>query len=644
VCDNCPNNANPDQADNDGDGFPNACDNCPRVANTNQADGDADGVGNVCDNCPTTPNTNQADDDDDGLGNPCDPDPTGAKRLDEEFDGALTGADKTGSWDQTSMNARWPLTYSYNGSGTFTAGQGINPAGAALKTNKTCYRMTANLEPDMSATYGAGNQGIGTCKEVNGTDAKPLVVEWTVDFRGETYGSYSNFYVELSNVSGNVDDPAPRTGLTTEDPNLSNGDQGPWRAGRVYRALAFGSFNAVNLPPGTAASGSKGAPCYFDGQRWWYAKSGNATDVNGTYINLWKHSKGGLSTFRMTVKTSTIVVQLTNPGDTPEMRGPNEFARSYRGGFNRVSLTMGNILGSSAMYSWVDEIEVRNGVLTEAPCTGACCIPLGDGVGTCQITSQSECQSLQGSYRGNSTVCGQQNEWCDFCPSDPNKIVAGQCGCGTPDTDSDGDGTANCNDPCPHDPDKTVPGICGCGISDIDTDADGTEDCNDPCPRDPDKIQPGVCGCGTPDIDTDNDGTEDCIDLCPQDPGKIDPSVCGCGIADTDTDQDGTADCIDLCPLDPGKIDPLICGCGVPETDTDADDTPDCVDSCPEDADKIAPGICGCGLTDADVDNNGSPDCADYCPDDPRKSLPGRCGCGVSDIDTDRDGVPDCHD
>lgn len=117
--DNCPNNANTDQADNDNDGIGNVCDatpdgdpiadqdsdgiadnvdNCPAVANSDQADNDNDGIGNVCDstpdgdpiadqdsdgiaddvdNCPAIANVDQADNDNDGIGNVCDATPDG---------------------------------------------------------------------------------------------------------------------------------------------------------------------------------------------------------------------------------------------------------------------------------------------------------------------------------------------------------------------------------------------------------------------------------------------------------------------------------------------------------------------------------------------------------------------------------------
>lgn len=76
VCDdedNCPNAANTDQANADGDQFGDVCDPCP-ADSTNDA-ADSDGVCADVDNCPNTANTNQANADGDQFGDACDPCP-----------------------------------------------------------------------------------------------------------------------------------------------------------------------------------------------------------------------------------------------------------------------------------------------------------------------------------------------------------------------------------------------------------------------------------------------------------------------------------------------------------------------------------------------------------------------------------------
>ncbi|WP_439153065.1 thrombospondin type 3 repeat-containing protein [Winogradskyella sp.] len=73
------------QTDNDSDGIPNDDDNCPDTANTDQSDIDGDGIGDVCDddidndgvlndvdNCPETPNPDQLDFNENGIGDICD--------------------------------------------------------------------------------------------------------------------------------------------------------------------------------------------------------------------------------------------------------------------------------------------------------------------------------------------------------------------------------------------------------------------------------------------------------------------------------------------------------------------------------------------------------------------------------------------
>jgi RHS repeat-associated protein len=50
-------------------------------------------------------------------------------------------------------------------------------------------------------------------------------------------------------------------------------------------------------------------------------------------------------------------------------------------------------------------------------------------------------------------------------------------------------------DVCPSDPQKVEPGACGCGVADTDSDHDGVPDCEDRCPNDATKVSPGDCGC-----------------------------------------------------------------------------------------------------------------------------------------------------
>jgi len=64
----------PAERDSDGDGVIDDIDNCPELANPDQADEERDRVGDACDPCPIA--DDNADADADGLGDACDPNPT----------------------------------------------------------------------------------------------------------------------------------------------------------------------------------------------------------------------------------------------------------------------------------------------------------------------------------------------------------------------------------------------------------------------------------------------------------------------------------------------------------------------------------------------------------------------------------------
>ena len=82
VNDNCPDTANADQTDSDGDGAGDACDD----------DDDGDGVLDEGDNCPLDANPDQDDFDGDGAGDPCDSDADGDDVLDADDECLYTPA------------------------------------------------------------------------------------------------------------------------------------------------------------------------------------------------------------------------------------------------------------------------------------------------------------------------------------------------------------------------------------------------------------------------------------------------------------------------------------------------------------------------------------------------------------------------
>jgi len=151
--------------DVDGDGVKNAMDNCPNKANPTQADEDGDGLGDVCDPCP--PSTNNTDSDGDGVGDLCDPHPTVGGDQIALFEGFADGIPPSwvnvGGWIASSGNAA-----------VTSADGAIEYLGAP--TTATAHG-TASMAFVPVQLFGAGGKAFGLTNPSDSTGATGLACE-----------------------------------------------------------------------------------------------------------------------------------------------------------------------------------------------------------------------------------------------------------------------------------------------------------------------------------------------------------------------------------------------------------------------------------------------------------------------------------
>lgn len=103
--------------------------------------------------------------------------------------------------------------------------------------------------------------------------------------------------------------------------------------------------------------------------------------------------------------------------------------------------------GDPLSYSWTKTRQPQDYVLEADAAATASFVPPVEGI-----------------YELAVTCCDSRGA----CDTDTVKVTVGY-GCGVFDAGTDGDGTSDCHDDCPSDRHKTVAGECGCGVPDTDT-------------------------------------------------------------------------------------------------------------------------------------------------------------------------------
>ncbi|MCB2181198.1 MAG: thrombospondin type 3 repeat-containing protein [Desulfobulbaceae bacterium] len=639
--DNCPGIANPSQDNADNDLFGDLCDACPNDANN---DSDSDGICGNIDNCPANANPGQENTDGDLLGDACDACPNDSNN-DIDNDGICGDIDTCPNDPDNDIDGDGscgdvdgcPTDSSKTTPGICGCGISDTTDADSDGVVNCIDNCPLAINPDQAD---CDNDSIGNICDIDSPCSSDGDFDGVVDSQDNCPTQPNSNQANSDNdLLGDVCDPCPNDVQNDQD------DDGIC-AGNTFNAPKIGIRDNCATIPNTDQANSDGDSlgdacdaCPNDAD--------NDADNDGICgdIDSCPNDPGNDLDADGICGDSDNCPAVGNAGQD------NTDGDSFGDACDPCINDPSNDTDGDGLCADVDNCPVTsNNDQTDSDSDG-----LGDACDTCPLDTENDIDG--------DGVCGNVDE----CPVDPGKSVAGQCGCGTPDTDSDGDGVADCNDACPLDANDDADGDGFCANLDNcptkanpdqkNSDNDLFGDVCDACPQDVlnDKDGDGVCGnidncpnnanadqansdgdaigdvCDSCPDDTsndiDNDGICGNIDICPNDPDNDaadNDGICGdidnCpGVANADqtnTDSDLFGDACDTCPADPFN-------------DADGDGVCGDVDGCPEDGDKTEPGVCGCGIEDADSDSDGTLDCNDSCPNDPYKVDPGTSGCGT---------------
>ena len=660
--DNCPQAANFDQQDADGDTVGDACDVCPQDPLN---DPDGDGICNGQDNCPGVANPGQQDADGDGLGNACDPDDD-ADGVPDTLDCAPLVRGVAALPAPIGPNLRLGRTTGTTTLRWFQSAQGhvsniyrgSKPAGQALTNNVVCLvaetpgtQVSDAALPPLGGLFFYWIGARNTC----GDSALAQSSSGTLRFPPAPCAASGNDTdVDSHPDTGDNCPLAANAGQADVDLDFLGDACDPCPSNPGGDADADVVCDAIDNCPYAANSSQSNADGDGSGDA-----CDNCTDTDGDAF--------GDASFPANTCAPDNCPSIANPGQA------NADADNFGDVCDSCTDTDGDGRGNPGFPANTCAVDNCPTVAnpTQANADGdasgdacdSCTDTDGDGRGnpgfpanTCaldncptvanptQANADADasgdacdtCTDTDGDTFGNpgypANTCALDN-----CPTVANPTQANADGDTTGDvcdscTDTDGDGRGNPGfaantcalDNCPTIANPTQANADGDQFGDAcdncpdrvnntqaDGDGDGIGDACDTCENDPlnDADGDGVCGnldnCPTVSnagqLDTDHDGVGDACDPCPLDPIN-------------DLDADGICGSLDNCPtvFNPTQqnsdLDPLGNACdncptvtNANQADADADGVGNSCDNCPNDFNP----------TQADADHDGRGDACD---------------------------------
>lgn len=305
---------------------------------------------------------------------------------------------------------------------------------------------------------------------VQGTDANPLHFEYFVDLDYDGW-FWHNRFMEMTCSTDRA--PTPMTWTTCPENGKTRRYLDPNGDGQVHGSIAVGVVAMTDTTPcGTLGQGDEKHEVdhlvVYDG-RYWRILEDYPTDGDSLPLcNRWNRIYVDIRTSEIDIRIVSRYNTATGNCDAdPKLDKTVTIPREYLGPF--TAIVMGGVVdeqsigqcvssvcdgganhggacttdtdcppatgcieegspGTDVQHNhyrdWLDNVTVQGGAadVYADPCPdiqvfGACCVRTGWGWGTCSITTQDDCENnLGGTYLGNGTGCGTNNENCDFCP------------------------------------------------------------------------------------------------------------------------------------------------------------------------------------------------------------------------------------